>query len=102
MSHTDKTRPWWVKMNDAPMVTCAPRHDHRFGPCTLPAEITADTAGFHASGCHWGTTGYNATGPGVLHNGCRDCTGYYERRAQRRRSRRTARLELRTVPIEDW
>ena len=44
MSKTDKTRPWWVRIADAPMVTCAPVHDHRFGPCTLRDEITAVSA----------------------------------------------------------
>lgn len=104
MSRTDKTRPWWVKMNDAPMVTCAPRHDHRFGPCTLPDEITAETASasHRTSGCYWGSTGHNSSGPGVLHNGCRDCTGYYDRREDRRRSRRAARLELRNFHSEGW
>jgi hypothetical protein len=44
MSKTDKTRPWWVRMADAPGVTCVPAHDHRFGSCTLPDKITAANA----------------------------------------------------------
>jgi hypothetical protein len=75
MSRTDKTRPWWVKMAERPMVTCRPQHDHRFGPCTLPERVAriADT----------------------VHNGCRECTGYYFRREERRRSRHRSRRELR-------
>ena len=59
MSKTDKTRPWWVRMAEAPMVNCRPVHDHRFGPCTLPEEITADSASMNRSGrsgCYWGAT----------------------------------------------
>ncbi|MGX6603398.1 hypothetical protein ACWKSP_14840 [Micromonosporaceae bacterium Da 78-11] len=58
MSRTDKTRPWWVQMADAPMTAARPVHDHRFGPCTLPDEITADSAslGRARAGCHWGGT----------------------------------------------
>jgi hypothetical protein len=44
MSKTDKTRPWWVRLADKPMVTCLPVHDHRFGLCTLPDKITAESA----------------------------------------------------------
>ncbi|MBM2614598.1 hypothetical protein JIG36_03395 [Actinoplanes sp. LDG1-06] len=61
MSRTDKTRPWWVQMADAPMRACRPHHDHRFGPCTLPPEITRDTAGLgdRRDGCRWvGTQSY--------------------------------------------
>jgi hypothetical protein len=94
MSKTDKTRPWWVRMADAPMVTCVPVHDHRFGPCTLPDEITAGTASlsFRRGRCYWGGNAYylfNCT------DGCRECTGYYFRREDRRRSRHQARRELR-------
>ncbi|GAA2083832.1 hypothetical protein [Actinomadura alba] len=60
MSKTDKTRPRWVRMADAAMVTCLPVHDHRFGPCTLPDEITADNASLshRTSGCYWSATAY--------------------------------------------
>jgi len=93
MSRTDKTRPWWVKMAERPMVTCKPRHDHRFGPCTLPDRIDARTAPIHrpARGCYWGVTALTA---GQVHNGCRACTDYYFRRADRRRSRHESRREL--------
>ncbi|MEO3742880.1 hypothetical protein [Plantactinospora sp. B5E13] len=96
MSRTDKTRPWWVKIADRPMVTCRPRHDHRFGPCTLPGRVDADstaTAGRPTSGCHWTVSDHHAD---LLHDGCRSCTGYHLRREQRRRSRHQIRRELRT------
>jgi hypothetical protein len=37
----------------------------------------------------------------TMHNGCRECTGYYFRRDERRRSRREARHELRGYHGED-
>jgi hypothetical protein len=100
MSRTDKTRPWWVKMADTPMVTCRPRHDHRFGPCTLPERIDAGTApiGRLASGCCWVVTDRFA---GTIHNGCRECTGYCFRREDRRRSRHETRRALRDHRGED-
>jgi hypothetical protein len=101
MSKTDKTRPWWVQMADAP-VTCVPVHDHRFGPCTLPAEITADSASpsHRTSGCYWGVTDYYWLGSNSS-DGCRECTGYYFRREERRRSRHQARRDLRAYHGDD-
>ncbi|GII82117.1 hypothetical protein Ssi03_01070 [Sphaerisporangium siamense] len=92
MSKTDKTRPWWVQMADAPMVTCLPVHDHRFGGCTLPGEITADSAPpYPMEGCHWQV-------PISLWFGHRTRAarreGYHIRREDRRRSRHQARREL--------
>jgi hypothetical protein len=37
----------------------------------------------------------------MIHNGCRECTGYYFRREDRRRSRHRARQELRGHRDED-
>jgi len=100
MSRTDKTRPWWVKLADKPMVTCRPEHDHRFGPCTLPERINADTAPIHwpTRGCRWIVTDEFAS---TIHNGCRECTGYYARREDRCRSRHQARRDLRAYRDED-
>jgi len=97
MSRTDKTRPWWVRMADAPMVTCVPVHDHRFGPCTLPERITAGGASlsFRRGRCYWGGTAYHLFGCGGGNDGCRECTGYYFRREERRRSRHQIRRRLR-------
>jgi hypothetical protein len=86
MSRTDKTRPWWVRMADAPMIACRPRHDHRFGPCTLPSEITRDTAslGPRRAGCHWaGTSSYWFRRA--------ESRGYREWQEQRRQDRRRSR-----------
>jgi hypothetical protein len=94
MSRTDKTRPWWVQMAEAPMVTCVPVHDHRFGPCTLPDEVTADSASLSVrrDRCHWGVAGfYRASYRGS--DGHREWAAL--RREDRRRSRRRARRELR-------
>ena len=92
MSRTDKTRPWWVRMAEAPMVMCEPLHDHRFGPCTLPAEITADTASPGRAGgrCRWvGTPVF------FVHHSPRTREWTFMRRDDRRRSRHEARRDLR-------
>jgi hypothetical protein len=94
MSRTDKTRPWWVQLADRPMVTCEPVHDHRFGPCTLPASVTRSSSD---SPCHWVWTA--AVNYRRHDNGAREW--YFQRRADRRRSRHRARLELRAGQRED-
>lgn len=100
MSKTDKARPWWVQMADAPMVACKPVHDHRFGPCTLPDEITADSAslGFGRAGCYWGGT------QSYWFRRC-ESKGYREWnsfcRHERRRSRHKVRRALRAHRSED-
>ncbi|GAA3927863.1 hypothetical protein GCM10023085_06310 [Actinomadura viridis] len=101
MSKTDKTRPWWVGMADAPMLTCVPVHDHRDGPCTLPEEITAATSSLNRSGrsgCYWGATDHYLFDRGALSGGRE---WYHFRREERRRSRRQARRELRAYNGED-
>ncbi|MFG1749097.1 hypothetical protein [Streptosporangium sandarakinum] len=100
MSKTDKTRPWWVRMADAPMVTCLPVHDHRFGHCTLPDEITAGSASLsrRAAGCHWGGPAHYVFG-NLTRGGNREW--YHLRREERRRSRHRARRELRGYRGED-
>lgn len=99
MSKTDKTRPWWVRIADAPMVTCVPAHDHRFAPCTLPDEITADSASLNPrpSGCHWRATASYLCDGGL--SGGREW--YLIRREERRRDRHRARRELRAYRGED-
>ncbi|HEX3786971.1 MAG TPA: hypothetical protein VHW44_03850 [Pseudonocardiaceae bacterium] len=94
MSKTDKTRPWWVRLADEPMVTCLPVHDHRLGSCTLPDEITADSASLwnRTDGCYWRASDYYLFEHGGLTGGRER---HYFRREDRRRSRRQARRELR-------
>jgi hypothetical protein len=98
MSRTDKTRPWWVQITDAPGSTCEPVHDHRWGPCTLPPEITAVRAPHRPVGCHWGGTAAYRVRRCESH-------GYREwsvlRREDRRRSRRLARRSLRAWNGDD-
>lgn len=96
MSKTDKTRPWWVRMAEIPMVTCRPVHDHRFGRCTLPAE--GASRWHRTSGCHW------APHAGQVLRGDSRSEGRewaHFRREDRRRDRRQARRELRTSRGED-
>ncbi len=96
MSRTDKTRPWWVQVVDAPGSTCEPTHDHRWGPCTLPDDIRAVRVlpGARSGGCHWAGT------PAYWVRRC-ESHGYREwsvqRRQDRRRSRHQARRDLRAA-----
>ncbi|WP_250034517.1 hypothetical protein [Paractinoplanes maris] len=90
MSRTDKTRPWWVQLADAPGVSCKPVHDHRFGPCTLPRVVEPRRE--RRGGCFWaGSAAFRV----------RRCEshGHVEwnllRRQERRRRRHQARRELR-------
>jgi hypothetical protein len=84
MSKTDKTRPRWVRMADVPLVTCVPVHDHRFGPCTLPDEVTPDSTNWRRGGCYWGAPGYHVL---VCETRGGSQEGYYIRREDRRLSR---------------
>ena len=89
MSRTDKTRPWWVQLTDAPGSTCEPVHDHRWGPCTLPSEITAVR---RPAGCHWAGTAAHRVRRCESH-GAREWS--LLRRADRRRDRYQGRRGLR-------
>lgn len=92
MSRTDRSRPYWVRLADQPMVTSTPLHDHRFGPCTLP-ELSATTTSYLATGCRW------IHGPALdgsrLDHGAREWQVH--RRAANRRDRYRARRELRAL-----
>ncbi|MFE2752910.1 hypothetical protein ACFXGA_13025 [Actinosynnema sp. NPDC059335] len=94
MGKTDRTRPWWVRMADRPMTTCVPVHDHRHGVCTLPDEITPDSAStsHRTSGCHWGGSERHPIRR-ETRAGRREW--FHFRRGSRRRDRRRARRELR-------
>ncbi|MFI5842665.1 hypothetical protein ACIA8K_23445 [Catenuloplanes sp. NPDC051500] len=100
MSRTDKTQPWWVQIADAPMVACRPVHDHRFGECTLPAEITRETTlfGGRREGCYWGLTDSFVVSR-VENFGYRE--SYRLRREERRRDRHQARRALHDYCGED-
>ena len=99
MSKTDKTRPWWVQMTDATGLTCKPIHDHRFGPCTLPAAPTSERAllGARRAGCYWGGTAWYWTRRPESH-------GYREWSDIRRQDRRRSRHQARRSPNAglDW
>ena len=104
MSRTDKTRPWWVQMVDAPGSTCEPEHDHRWGPCTLPNEITPVRALFRPvlradrTGCRWtGTAAFWVRR--CESHGAGEWNAF--RREDRRRNRRQARRDLRAWNGDD-
>jgi hypothetical protein len=96
MSKTDKTRPWWVQLVDAPGVSCKPVHDHRFGPCTLPRQATPERA--RRGGCRWeGTAAFyvrRCESHGHLES-------HFMSRQDRRRDRHQARRELRAWRVTD-
>ncbi len=94
MSKTDKTRPWWVRLAEEPMVNCRPVHNHRFGPCTLPDEITAESASLshRTGGCYWHATDRFVYDRGGVTGGRE---AHYLRREDRRRDRREARRQAR-------
>jgi hypothetical protein len=100
MSRTDKTRPRWVRMAEAPGVTSVPVHDHRFGPCTLPDRITADptTTAAPRGRCFWGSGGYHVLG--CDGGSCSHERQVYRREANRR-DRYQVRRELRAYRDED-
>lgn len=100
MSRTDKTRPWWVRLADAPGKTYVAIHDHRFGVCTLPDEITAENASlnrYDKRGCYWTATDEFLFNGGV--NGGREWSQIC--REDRRRDRHEARRRLRAYTGED-
>ena len=90
MARTDKTRPWHVRVSEDPMRTCRPRHDHRDGPCDLPADPRA--ADGHLTRCRWAETAEVLYGRGGG-CGCGWCTGRTWRRTERRRQRHAARRD---------
>ena len=100
MSRTDKTRPRWVRMADTPGVTGVAVHDHRFGPCTLPDRISADstTAGARRGGCYWGSGGYHVLG---CDGGSCSREWQLYRRQTNRRDRYRVRRELRAYREQD-
>lgn len=100
MSRTGTTRPWWVRIADAPGATCVGIHDHRFGVCTLPGEMTPDGASpnwYETRGCYWTATNAYLNGGAVT--GGREWS--YICRADRRRDRHEARRALRSYNGQD-
>lgn len=95
MSKTDKTRPWWVKASERAMVTCVPVHRHEDGLCDLPDD-PREAMGPRRNSCYWTASTLTTYGPGSG-CGCAMCTLRWERRADRRRDRHTARLQARVA-----
>lgn len=89
MSRTDVHRPAWVQEADwYNRALFIEWHDHGNGVCDI-----RDTAVliFHYKGqCYRVPRGGRN-----LYCGCRLCTGYYDQRAERRKSRHAARLTCR-------
>jgi hypothetical protein len=73
-------------MADTPGVTTIPVHDHRFGACTLPGEISARTMGNAGpqGQCFWAAAGYHVLGCKGEGGSCSRERQIYRRQANRR------------------
>lgn len=90
MSDTDKTKPWLVRIMEHQLT---PQHDHRDGTCNLPespiAEYHSPREVIRSTDCTWSHYMDSAM-PCCAGCGCRECTGYYWRKTERRSSRHRA------------
>jgi hypothetical protein len=92
VSRTDKTKPWRVRVAEH---GARENHNHENGVCDLPASPLEGRLGVW-TGQHCSWSDWNLAYDGCCHGcGCRLCTGYYWRRADRRRSRHRAKAEAR-------
>lgn len=90
MSHTDKTRPFWVKLGDSPG-NYVPKHDHRHGDCDLP-EFSRDYWR-RDTRCTWTWTSEWINSPDARCD-CKLCRGSIGRRVDNRKARYSARSEI--------
>lgn len=98
MSKTDKTDPPWVKaLSGNEGVTYYARHNHSRGPCDLPKDRKTITDRWGETRCSWEINWHREY---LSACGCRMCTGYEERKIERRRSRKNARRVLRTKQFD--
>lgn len=100
MSRTLAHRPWWTWFDDASV--CVEDHDHRDGPCDLPALsewhdwLSSQYAQADVMPDRW-RCGWDQLvwcRPPIC--GCHVCTGSRFRRMDRRADRHLAKLVLRT------
>lgn len=99
MSRTVIHAPWLTVPEH-----CQPVHDHRAGPCDLtPLDDYRRTLNNgrrrHDSRCHWDLR-WHVNSRTIRTCGCPACTGYWDRRADRRRDRHDTRRRLRTTTEE--
>lgn len=95
MSRTIKTMPPAIIARDLHAIT--PNHKHDHGPCDLPANPRWDQIGWvtRATRCQW--TYSDAFWFTRQFCGCRMCTDFDGRRAERRRDRHQAKAEARRI-----
>ncbi|GAA3629612.1 hypothetical protein GCM10022223_54070 [Kineosporia mesophila] len=88
MSRTDKHRPYRVRLADVPLWTSRARHDHRYGPCTLPVDVTPGGVERIRHGCYWtygpGLYGVRLDNGGAERNRWRTTANRQDRRGARR------------------
>jgi len=103
MSKTDKTKPWRVRVAEHHPWAW---HNHESGYCDLPPSPLSDGGTFQrrpdgSAGCYWSDWNLCYKGVCCYGCGCRLCTGYYERRWERRRDRHQARQRTREI-LKRW
>ncbi len=103
MSKTDKTKPWRVRVAEHNPWAW---HYHEQGFCDLPPSPTSDGGTWHnrpdgSAGCHWSDWNIVYKDNCCYGCGCRLCTGYWERREERRRDRHRAKMQTR-ADVKIW
>jgi len=94
LSRTDKTAPYFVKMQWIPVA----HHDHRFGPCTLPEKPNPKyvwTWRERYGKCYWDTDWNHP----IYRCGCSMCG--YDNRGQNRKSRHRAKAAIKAERWDD-
>ena len=91
MSRTDKTKPWQVRVAEHHPTA---HHDHRDGVCDLPADPRTPPV-YRRGGCYWSDTVLMLRATCCVGCGCRECSGFYARRQERRHSRHQAVMAAR-------
>lgn len=98
MSHTDKTRPYRVRIWDRTDLTAVEYHDHCDGVCTLPATLDEDrNLPWSRGHCR---LEFTYTGTNIC--SCQWCSGRGRwARWERRATRHRVQQQLRTVDPTD-
>lgn len=90
MSHTDKTKPFWVKVAEYPS-NYKEVHDHRDGVCDIEEAKVAEWR--PSPKCHYYYTS-EFVYSGYARCCCPMCCQQFERRQERRKSRYKAKRDI--------
>lgn len=100
MSKTYKTDPPWVypiRIDKHKGMHVKEIHDHSKGPCDLPEEIPKGFSAWLDTQC-WYSLDYGYTNT----CGCKMCTGYYERKEDRRKERHKGKAYSKRDYIKEY